>query len=151
MRKARPPARPDPLSPAQRSALMARVRSRGNASTEEAVARALRAHRVTGWLRRTRLPGSPDFYFPLARLALFVHGCFWHGCPRCYRRPKSNVAFWDEKRRQNRARDARVARELRARGIAVITVWEHELKWVAWLRRLRRRLERLRVHPPSRR
>ncbi len=54
---------------------------------------------------RLPLPGKPDFAFPRRRVAVFMDGCFWHGCPKCYTRPKTNRAFWDKKRTDNMARD----------------------------------------------
>lgn len=135
--------RMDPLTPAQRSALMAKVRSRGNLSTEVAMTQALRRSGLSGWRRGSRLPGRPDFLFPVQGVALFVHGCFWHGCPRCYRRPKGNAAFWRAKVAGNVRRDRRVASRLRRLGLSVFTVWEHDLRdgaSRAWLRRLTRRL-----------
>lgn len=72
------------------------------------------------------LPGRPDLRFPAARLAVFVHGDFWHGCPRHYRAPWSNRAFWRSKLEGNRRRDARVRRALNRAGWRVATVWEHE-------------------------
>jgi DNA mismatch endonuclease (patch repair protein) len=113
---------------AKRSEVMRLVRSKGNRSTELALAAILRKGRVTGWRRHLPLPGRPDFFFPRAALAVFVDGCFWHFCPRCYRRPKSNQAFWDEKARRNRERDRRVDRDLKKRGKAVLRFYEHELK-----------------------
>jgi DNA mismatch endonuclease (patch repair protein) len=74
-----------------------------------------------------RLPGSPDFYFKSSRLAVFVDGCFWHGCRRCGHIPKTNTSFWAAKLSRNRERDRDVARDLRARGIVVVRIWEHEL------------------------
>lgn len=68
--------------------------------------------------------GRPDFAWPRERVALFVHGCFWHGCPRHYREPKSNVAFWRAKVGRNAARDRKVARRLRRDGWRVFTAWE---------------------------
>lgn len=106
---------------------------------------ALRAGAVVGWRRHASLPGRPDFYFPKARVALFVHGCFWHGCPRCQRRvPATNASFWRNKIQQNCARDRRNARLLRSQGIAVLTVWEHDLRGPSWLTRVRRWLDRSR-------
>lgn len=111
-----------------RSQLMGRIRSTGNRQTESRLAKLLRAQDVTGWRRHLPLPGKPDFAFPKHKVAVFVDGCFWHGCPKCYRRPKTNRAFWDRKRVGNMARDQRVARELRARGWKVLRIWEHALK-----------------------
>jgi len=59
---------------------------------------------------------------------VFVDGCFWHGCPRCYRRPKSNRKFWDAKITRNRMRDRRVKSVLRNEGWQVLRFWEHDLK-----------------------
>jgi len=74
------------------------------------------------------LPGKPDFVFTRARVAVFVDGCFWHGCPKCYRRPATNQQYWDEKVRRNKARDASRRRKLRKLGWSVIQLWEHEVK-----------------------
>ncbi len=70
---------------------------------------------------------KPDFVFPKLRLAVFVDGCFWHGCPSHATWPKQNAAFWRKKILGNRARDRRVNRELCALGWRVVRVWEHEL------------------------
>lgn len=74
---------------------------------------------------------------------MLADGCFWHGRPTCYTRPKTNRAFWDKKREDNMARDRRVNRELRARGWQVIRIWEHALKKSphACIARIRRALE----------
>lgn len=107
---------------------MARIRGRGNRSTEVALAKLLRLHRITGWRRHASVPGKPDFIFRAHRLAIFVDGCFWHGCPRCYTRPKSNRKFWDAKFARNRARDRHVNLELRRRDWRVLRIWEHQLR-----------------------
>lgn len=85
----------------------------------------------------------PDFVFSKLKLAVFVDGCFWHGCPRCYVRPKGNRKFWDTKRETNQARDRRQSRLLEAAGWRVLRIWEHELtrrnesRLIARLRRIR--------------
>jgi DNA mismatch endonuclease (patch repair protein) len=128
----------DVFSKAKRSAVMARIRGRNNEGTELALARLFRVHRITGWRRHTAIFGRPDFAFRRQRLAVFVDGCFWHGCPQCYRRPGTNRKFWDLKFLRNRARDRLVNRTLRAKGWKVLRVWEHELKQPhTVLRRLR--------------
>lgn len=71
--------------------------------------------------------GNPDFVFPVARLVVFVDGCFWHGCPRCYGAPRRNVRFWREKLLYNKARDRRITASLRANGWKVLRLWEHDL------------------------
>jgi DNA mismatch endonuclease (patch repair protein) len=69
----------------------------------------------------------PDFVFRREKLAVFVHGCFWHGCPQHYRRPKGNRKFWDAKIARNMERDATVTKALRKAGWRVLHLWEHEL------------------------
>ncbi len=107
-----------------RSAIMARVRSKGNASTEQRVVRLLRAYRLRGWRRGTKLPGSPDFVWWRERVVLFVDGCFWHGCPRHGETPRSRVAYWTAKLARNAKRDRAVSRALRGMGWVVVRVWE---------------------------
>lgn len=124
----------DVFTPEKRSEVMARIRSKGNRSTEERLAALMRGSGITGWRRQApislRGPGParksvrPDFVFRAEKAAVFVDGCFWHGCPRHGRRPKSRRKFWDEKIERNKARDARVARALRARGWKVLRIWE---------------------------
>jgi DNA mismatch endonuclease (patch repair protein) len=134
---------PDVFTPEKRSEVMSRIRSHGNKDTELALAALMRAAGITGWRRRQKLPGRPDFVFRRERVCVFVDGCFWHGCPAHYRRPKSNRAFWDAKIARNRARDRKVSRELRAAGWSVLRVWEHSLKNPGpVLARLRRALHR---------
>jgi len=72
------------------------------------------------------LPGSPDLVIPELSLAIFVNGCFWHGCPRCFKAPKHNRAWWVKKIANNKRRDRRVARALRSRGYSVMNLWEHD-------------------------
>lgn len=74
------------------------------------------------------LPGTPDFVFREEGLVVFVDGCFWHGCPRCYREPRSNVEFWRGKVGGNRRRDARQRRALNRAGWSVVRVWECSLR-----------------------
>lgn len=136
----------DKVSKTERSRVMSRVRSRGNASTEEVFRALLQSVRLVGWRRHLALPGRPDFAFPRARVAVFLDGCFWHGCPRCYRAPADNREYWSQKLRRNRARDRRVRQELRARGWVVLRVWEHALSSIQKQRdviaRVRRTVER---------
>lgn len=74
-----------------------------------------------------KLPGRPDVVFPGAKVAVFVDGCFWHGCPLHAVRPKANAEFWKNKLDANIARDARVTGELEAMGWTVLRFWEHEI------------------------
>jgi len=139
----RRPRRGDTLSPAERSTRMAKVRSKANRSTEARVAASLAAKGIRGWVRNAAdIPGSPDFYFLGAKVAVFVDGCFWHGCPACDRRtPRTRRAFWRDKIESNRRRDRRVARRLRAEGCRVIRVWEHSIGENGWLDRVQRAVQ----------
>ena len=129
MVKARPSQRhKDFFSPDERSKLMSRIRGRANISTELKIASALREKGFRGWRRHLSLPGRPDFTFPGQRVCIFVHGCFWHDCPRCRKRSSTRPKYWSEKIDTNRRRDQRVTRELRRRGYKVIVIWECTLR-----------------------
>jgi DNA mismatch endonuclease (patch repair protein) len=130
----------DVFSPMQRSELMSRIRSRGNLRTEGRLVTIFRDMRITGWRRHRPLYGRPDFVFPARRVAVFVDGCFWHGCPQHYSAPAQNRDFWKNKRQTNLARDRQVNSLLRSRGWRVLRIWEHELRGEA--AGLRRKLRR---------
>ena len=83
-----------------------------------------RAHGITGWRRNARVFGKPDFVFRAAKVAVFVDGCFWHGCPRHATMPRNNRVFWKAKFARNAARDREVTRTLRETGWRVMRVWE---------------------------
>src|SRR4029077_3794878 len=117
----------DWLSREQRSRNMASIRSKGNATTERAFLRLLREAGISGWRRHWKIPGRPDFVFRSRRVAIFIDGCFWHGCPRCYRLPEDNRPYWRTKVLLNRRRDRRRTRELRSLNWIVLRFWEHEL------------------------
>ena len=117
----------DVFSKSKRSEVMSRITGKGNASTELEFIKILRKSGITGWRRHLSLPGRPDFTFPRERLCIFVHGCFWHGCPECYRKPKSNTKYWSEKILTNLARDRRSIRRLRNAYYSVLVLWECKL------------------------
>lgn len=110
-----------------------------NTKPELLVRARLRAAGLTGYrLQWKREFGRPDVAFPGRRVAIFVHGCFWHRCPYCHpSRPRSNVDFWEAKFARNRERDERHTAELLERGWTVIVVWECRLK----KKRLRRTMD----------
>ena len=117
----------DVFSKAKWSEVMSGIRGRGNKDTELALTRLFRAHGITGWRRNQGIFGKPDFVFRQVRLALFVEGCFWHGCPKHAKKPKNNRVFWQKKLGNNKARDRVVSRALRRAGWRVLRIWEHEL------------------------
>jgi len=136
-----------------RRELMSRIRSHGNKDTELAMARLFRRRKITGWRRQVQLRVAnvglqlpkdgritrrmktaarhfkvrPDFVFSKLRLAVFVDGCFWHGCQRHGTQPKGNAAFWRRKISRNKTRDRRVNRALRRAQWQVLRVWAHAL------------------------
>ena len=117
----------DGVSPT-RSRAMAAVKGRGNKTTEGRLRLGLVRGGLRDWKVRPKgLRGNPDFLFPEARVAIFVDGCFWHGCPVCGHVPRTNRAFWAAKIERNRERDRATKEQLEAKGIRVLRFWEHEL------------------------
>ncbi|HEX3989276.1 MAG TPA: very short patch repair endonuclease, partial [Verrucomicrobiae bacterium] len=110
----------DIFSRGERSKIMSKVKGRGNAATELRLISIFRADRIRGWRRRARIFGSPDFVFPKIRLAVFVDGCFWHGCPLHATLPATNRAFWARKLGGNKRRDKLVRRRLKTSGWRVL-------------------------------
>jgi DNA mismatch endonuclease (patch repair protein) len=133
---------PDVFTKAKRSEVMSRIRSRGNKDTELALAKLFRRNKITGWRRHIQISTSPrpspqrgegvrvrpDFVFRQARLAIFVDGCFWHGCPKHGTQPAGNRSFWKKKFARNQTRDRLVNRALRRAGWRVLRIWEHALR-----------------------
>lgn len=113
---------------ARTSEVMSRIRSK-NTKPERLMRAALGAEGVTGYrLNYAKAPGRPDIAFVGKRIAVFVHGCFWHSCPHCQRyTPKSNRAWWKKKLGRNVERDKEKTASLRRAGWRVITVWECRL------------------------
>lgn len=108
---------------------MGAVRGKGNKSTERRLRFALVRAKVQGWkIHPKNVKGRPDFYFPASRLAVFVDGCFWHGCATCGHFPKTNAGFWQAKILRNRERDLATRAVLEEQGISVLRFWEHDLK-----------------------
>ena len=110
-----------------RSRMMSNIRSK-NTSPELLIRKALHARGFRYRVHAKNLPGTPDLVLPKYKAVILVHGCFWHGCPRCYRAPKQNATYWTAKVARNMARDRRLARELRQKGWCVVRLWEHQLK-----------------------
>lgn len=119
----------DFMTPEQRSAHMSKIRSK-NTKPEILLRKMVHREGLRYRLHDSKLPGKPDLVFAGRKKVIFVHGCFWHGhgCPVGARLPKSNTAFWAEKRLRNRERDLRQDAELRALGWEPLIVWECEIK-----------------------
>lgn len=123
------PKTTDVYDAAKRSAVMARIKSK-NTQPELLIRKILTQLGARYRLHRKDLPGSPDVAMPGRRLAIFVHGCFWHGhdCARGSRAPKTNRDYWLAKVARNTARDARNVIDLTSAGWRVETIWECEMK-----------------------
>jgi len=123
----------DVMTPSQRRKAMSS--NRGRTAPERALAsrlwrNGLRYFTDAGYKSRRgkSLTGRPDIIFPKKRLAIFVDGCFWHGCRKCDKNPGQSGEFWANKIRVNANRDLRVSSELRGQGWTVIRVPEHDLR-----------------------
>src|SRR5450432_2433014 len=115
--------------PEVRSRTMAAIRGKGNKSTELVLRMALVRARISGWEMHTcAVKGKPDFYFAAEQVAVFVDGCFWHGCPQCGTTPRTRTEYWTAKFARNRARDRSVSASLRRSGVRVIRIWEHQIE-----------------------
>ena len=75
-----------------------------------------------------KIEGHPDIIIPEKKIAVFIHGCFWHKCKKCYKQPKTNVKYWVTKIKCNVARDKKNISNLKKKGWDVIVLWEHDLK-----------------------
>ena len=118
----------DVFSPEKRSSVMRSI-GRRDTRPEMQLRRLLSAHGFRYRLKRADLPFSPDIVFSSARLAVFVHGCFWHGhACHLFRWPRSNAAFWHAKIERNVERDLRVESKLVECGWRSLTVWECSLR-----------------------
>lgn len=123
---------------------MSAIRGKHNRSTELRLRMALVKAGVRGWkLHSEKLPGKPDFYFERVKLALFVDGCYWHGCPKCGHIPKTRTAFWEAKIKRNQERDKMKDRELKKLGAKNLRIWEHELKGKKNLDKVIRKIDKL--------
>ena len=122
----------DKRSPTPKSETVSRVMSANrakNTKPELLLRKALWHAGLRGYrLHYKKVPGRPDISFVGKKLAIFVHGCFWHRCPKCdYQLPKTNHEFWQQKFARNVARDENKRHALEALGWTVLTVWECEL------------------------
>ncbi len=106
---------------------MSRIRGK-DTTIEVALRKAIYAAGMRGYRVRSKIPGRPDIYFPRLKLAVFVDGCFWHKCPKCFRKPKSNKKYWDKKIAENVVRDRRVDARLQRLGVRRMRIWEHRIR-----------------------
>jgi DNA mismatch endonuclease (patch repair protein) len=134
----------DPLTPAERSERMSRIRSI-DTKPEMIVRRLVHGMNYRYRLHASDLPGNPDLVFRSRKMVVFVHGCFWHqhGCHQ-YVQPRTNQSFWEPKLTRNKSRDMEVLRDLRKLGWKTFVIWECQLQRLPQLaKRIRRFLEGL--------
>ena len=113
----------------KRSEMMAHIRSKHNKATELKLRTLLINNKIKGWKRHPKnIFGTPDFYFPKKKLAIFIDGCFWHGCKTCGHIPKTRSAFWKMKIERNQTRAKMVRSKLRKESVKVMRIWEHVFK-----------------------
>ncbi|MDR1067010.1 MAG: very short patch repair endonuclease [Clostridiales bacterium] len=120
----------DKFDKAKRSSIMAQVHGK-NTKPENAARKILHSMGYRFRLHRNDLPGKPDIVLPKYKTVIFVHGCFWHGCPTCRHasvRPKNNAEYWNKKLDLNMERDRLNEAALKQLGWRVVIVWECEIK-----------------------
>ncbi|WP_415535500.1 very short patch repair endonuclease [Dehalobacter sp. 4CP] len=118
----------DVFDKATRTAVMQKVRSKGNKSTELRLIALFRKNNISGWRRNYPVKGHPDFVFLEKKIAIFVDGCFWHGHDCRNTRPKENAEYWAKKRERNILHDKEVTAIFKNRNWTVLRIWECELK-----------------------
>jgi DNA mismatch endonuclease (patch repair protein) len=119
----------DNLKPADRRKTMQAVKGKGT-SLERRLFSMLAGMHLKGWRKNVGdVTGKPDVVFEKKHLAIFIDGCFWHGCPRCCRKlPQTNREYWIRKINRNLALARSTNRQLRKEGWLVIRIWEHEMR-----------------------
>ncbi|MDL2273760.1 very short patch repair endonuclease [Oscillospiraceae bacterium OttesenSCG-928-G22] len=121
---------PDKFSPEKRSEIMSKVHST-NTTPEIYVRKLLHSMGYRFRLQRRDLPGNPDIVLPKYKAVIFVHGCFWHGCPTCRHakiRPVANAEYWEKKLNRTLERDKNNVKALEQLGWRVMVIWECETK-----------------------
>jgi len=118
----------DNLSSKSRSYNMSRIRSK-NTSPERVVFSLFRKTSIPFRKHYSKAPGKPDLAFLPSKTAVFIHGCFWHGCPRCKPpKPKSNKDYWNKKLKRTKERDEGQIKLLKKCGWKTIVIWECQIK-----------------------
>ena len=113
----------DNLTPEKRKKVMSSIKSK-NTKPELILWEAL-DHRI--YARHLDITGRPDIASVRRRIAIFVDGCFWHGCPICYRPPTTRREYWSEKLKRNVRNDQNVNEVLAQKGFKVLRFWEHQI------------------------
>lgn len=118
--------RTDNLTKEQRSYCMSRIRSKWTVQ-EKNIHNFLKGHKIKHKMH-PNIEGCPDILLTKTKTTVFLQGCFWHKCPKCYKEPKSRKEYWLPKIEKNRRRDRKNAKLLKSKGFKVLKIWEHEIK-----------------------
>lgn len=116
----------DNLTKVQRSKTMSRIRSKWTFQ-ERKLHELLKQNKLKHRMH-PKIKGSPDIVLINSKTAIFLNGCFWHKCSKCYKEPKTNKDYWIPKINKNAIRDKKNKKILKSQGFNVLTVWEHENK-----------------------
>ena len=116
----------DNLTKKQRSKTMSRIRSKW--TTQERIIHNLLKGNQIKHSMHPKIEGSPDIILTNTKTAVFLHGCFWHKCPKCYMQPKTNKKYWLPKIEKNVIRDRKNSKILKKGGLNVVRMWEHDIK-----------------------
>lgn len=117
----------DVLSKKQRSYNMSQIKGK-NTKPEILLRKLLGLNNVKGYRIHHELIGKPDIVFPKKKIAVFIDGCFWHKCKKCFVEPETRKKFWIEKINGNVKRDKEVNRVLRKKGWKILRFWEHQVR-----------------------
>lgn len=115
----------DIMSQEERSHRMSLIRSKWT-SPEKWMHNYLKGNKIKH-IMHPKVKGSPDILIPEKRLAIFIHGCFWHGCKKHSKIPQNNKEFWENKIKKNKERDKKNLKELKKQGLKTLTIWECEI------------------------
>lgn len=117
----------DVLTHEQRKRNMSRIRGK-NTQPEILLRKLLYSHGIRGYRIHYNLPGKPDIVFTKKKIAIFIDGCFWHKCPKCFQEPETRKEFWMKKINSNVERDQRNTKKLQDTGWTVLRFWEHDIR-----------------------
>ena len=116
----------DNLSRQKRSKVMASIRGK-NTCPELAIRKILWSKGYRYRIHDKTVPGTPDVVMKTNKVSIFIDGCFWHGCRKCYKEPKTNTKFWREKIQNNKKRRSKIKKMLRNQGWKILEYWEHQV------------------------
>lgn len=115
----------DVLTKRQRSYCMSRIRGK-DTQPELILRKAISGAGIRGYRLKYKLLGKPDIVFPKRKIAIFIDGCFWHKCPKCFSELSTTKKYWVKKIQSNIDRDQRVNKTLKKMGWKILRIWEHD-------------------------